>query len=58
MLAYWIICLWKKNIVIFYSVGDPDPIGSGLFGWPGSGSFNPIQQKSPVIQIFSVYKIV
>ena len=33
----------------------PDPVGSGLFGSPESGSFIP---KKTVIKIFSLYKIV
>ena len=37
---------------------DPDPVGSGLFGSPGSGSGSFIYIKTPVIQIFSIYKIV
>ena len=40
------------------SVVDPDlePVRSGLFGSPGSGSF--IHKKTPVIKTFSPYKIV
>ena len=47
------------------SVANPDPVGSGLLGSTGSGSGSekipdpdPLSTKTPVIQIFSLYKIV
>ena len=50
--------------IVKYSVADPDPVGSGLFESPGSGSGkipdqDPLSTKKiPVIIIFSLYKIV
>ena len=50
------------HFVCLTSVADPDPVGSGLFGSPGSGSRkipdpdpDPSSTKRPdVIQIFSI----
>ena len=38
-------------IIVYPSVADPDPVGSGLFG---SGSGFLILKKTPVILIFSI----
>ena len=54
----------KIVLSLFCNVVDPDPVGSGLFGSPGfesgkntgSGSF--IKKKTPIILIFSLYKII
>ena len=42
--------------MLFSSVADPDPVGSGLFWVTRIRILYP--QKTPVIQIFSLYKIV
>ena len=49
-----------QGVTLYYSVSDPDPdpVGSGLFGSPGSGSGSFIHKKTLVIIIFSLYKIV
>ena len=50
------ICFFLEILSVYSSVADLDPVGSGLFGSPGSGFF--IHKKTPVILIFSLYKIV
>ena len=47
----WDFAVGKVSIV-YISVADPDPdpVGSGIFGLPGSGSF--IHKKTLVILIF------
>ena len=52
--------VWTENILICKEIKegvkkssvadpDPDPVGSGLFGSPGSGSGSFIHKKTPVI---------
>ena len=53
-IIYPFVTYSKQQQKHFISVADP--VGSGLFGSPGSGSF--IRTKTPVLLMFSLYKIV